>query len=146
MGAGLSGLSAIRELQKAGIPTLGIEARDRIGGRAHQLRTDLGRVFEAGGEFVKPGHGRVLALLEEFGIDTLPVGQADGSNVIIQDGARWLERTPFDSDTFPSIQICTLRGMFARLADAVACRGGRPGWNGNVKASLIGLPKTPQIG
>ena len=42
IGAGAAGLAATRRLRAAGLDVLCLEARDRIGGRAHTLETDAG--------------------------------------------------------------------------------------------------------
>ena len=44
IGAGAAGLAATRRLRAAGLDVLCLEARDRIGGRAHTLATDAGPV------------------------------------------------------------------------------------------------------
>ncbi len=56
IGAGASGLVVLRELDRAGVSVLGVEARDRIGGRiltVHDPRSPM--PIELGAEFV---HGR----------------------------------------------------------------------------------------
>jgi monoamine oxidase len=56
VGAGVAGLTVLRELDRAGLRVLCIEARDRIGGRIHTIHpTGLPIPIELGAEFV---HGR----------------------------------------------------------------------------------------
>ena len=56
VGAGAAGLSALRELDRAGIQVLCLEARDRIGGRILTMRDPLAPIpIELGAEFI---HGR----------------------------------------------------------------------------------------
>ncbi len=56
IGAGVAGLAAARELSRAGVPVVVLEARDRIGGRIHTLHPPgLEAPVELGAEFV---HGR----------------------------------------------------------------------------------------
>lgn len=69
IGAGLAGLSAGYELQKAGWQVTVLEARDRVGGRVQTLRTfKHGLVAEGGGEFIEEHHTRMIALAKEFNI------------------------------------------------------------------------------
>lgn len=56
IGAGASGLTALRELDRAGLRVLCVEARDRIGGRIYSIHDPLCPLpIELGAEFV---HGR----------------------------------------------------------------------------------------
>ena len=56
VGAGAAGVAALAELDRVGVRTLCLEARDRIGGRIHTLHDPLSPVaIELGAEFV---HGR----------------------------------------------------------------------------------------
>lgn len=72
VGAGLAGLTAARRLRRRGVDVVVLEARERVGGRT--LNHDLGdgRVAELGGQWVGPGQTRVLALVEELGLETFP--------------------------------------------------------------------------
>jgi monoamine oxidase len=85
VGAGLAGLTAARDLVKAGRSVVLLEARDRVGGRT--LNHDLGggQVVEAGGQFVGPTQDRILALADEVGVKTFP-GYSPGDSVYIADG------------------------------------------------------------
>jgi len=63
IGAGAAGLVALRELDRAGVSVLGLEARDRIGGRAFTLHDPMCPVpIELGAEFV---HGLPQEIAEE---------------------------------------------------------------------------------
>lgn len=69
IGAGLAGLSAGYELQKAGWHVTVLEARERVGGRVQTLRTfKHGLAAEGGGEFIEEHHTRMIALAKEFNI------------------------------------------------------------------------------
>src|SRR5262245_54979008 len=69
VGAGLAGLSAAYELQRAGCRVTVLEARGRVGGRVHSVRTfSNGLVAEGGGEFIEATHTHMLALADQFNI------------------------------------------------------------------------------
>jgi monoamine oxidase len=70
IGAGLSGLTAARDLHKAGHDVVVLEARDRVGGRLYSPAIGDGLMIEKGGQFVGPTQGRVLALADELGVET----------------------------------------------------------------------------
>ncbi|MCJ8209338.1 FAD-dependent oxidoreductase [Mucilaginibacter sp. RS28] len=69
VGAGAAGLMAARTLAKAGKQVLVLEARDRIGGRAHTIEV-AGQAIELGAEFVHGDLPLSLRLLKEAGIET----------------------------------------------------------------------------
>jgi len=70
VGAGLSGLSAAKDLIAAGKSVIVLEARDRVGGRVFNAKLPNGGVTEVGAEFVGPTQDRVLALAENLGLST----------------------------------------------------------------------------
>ncbi|PCG90294.1 Flavin amine oxidase [Penicillium occitanis (nom. inval.)] len=67
IGAGYAGLTAARDLVKAGKKTLLLEARDRVGGRTWSAEVD-GTTFEMGGTWVSHVHGRLFAEMERYGL------------------------------------------------------------------------------
>lgn len=72
VGAGLAGLVAARELQRAGLEAIVLEARDRVGGRLWNHSLPGGGVVELGGQFVGPTQDRIAALADDLGVDTFP--------------------------------------------------------------------------
>ncbi len=72
VGAGLAGLSAARSLTGAGLGTIVLEARDRVGGRTFNQPLGDGKVVELGGQWVGPGQDNMLGLIEELGLSTFP--------------------------------------------------------------------------
>src|SRR4051794_11103864 len=87
VGGGLAGLTAARNLVKAGHSVIVLEARDRVGGRAFNHKLPDGQAIEAGGEFVGPTQTHIAALAKSVGIGTYKVYN-DGENVYIHDGVR----------------------------------------------------------
>jgi monoamine oxidase len=70
IGAGFAGLTAARELRRAGRSVIVVEARDRIGGRAW-LDTRLGRPLEIGGTWVHWTQPYVWAEMKRYGLGTV---------------------------------------------------------------------------
>jgi monoamine oxidase len=68
LGAGLAGLSAARDLSRAGCDVTVLEARDRVGGRVLQTTLDDGRVVQLGGELVGSSHTSYRELVTELGL------------------------------------------------------------------------------
>jgi monoamine oxidase len=87
VGAGLAGLTAARNLVKAGHSVVVLEARDRVGGRTLNHLLPDGQALEAGGEFAGPTQDRVLALAKSVGVGTYKAYN-QGDNVYIHDGLR----------------------------------------------------------
>src|SRR3954471_17400905 len=81
VGAGLAGLTAAREVQRAGATAVVLEARDRVGGRTLNHPIGDGKVVEVGGQWIGPGQDRMAALAREMKVATFPT-HAKGQNVI----------------------------------------------------------------
>ncbi|MGN6442175.1 MAG: flavin monoamine oxidase family protein [Arthrobacter sp.] len=96
VGAGPSGLTAARELKKAGLTVAVLEARDRVGGRTWTDTVD-GAMLEIGGQWVSPDQTALLELLAELNLETYPRYRGGESIYIGADG------TPvrYTGDTFP---------------------------------------------
>ena len=82
VGAGVAGLTAMRELENRGLRTQVIEARDRIGGRIYTVRDSrLAHPVELGAEFI---HGSAP--------DTLEIVREAGLLACTIEGQRWRRR------------------------------------------------------
>jgi monoamine oxidase len=87
IGAGVSGLVAARDCARAGLDVVVLEARDRVGGRVLTVGLPGGGAIDVGGQWVGPGQTRVLALLDELGLETFPTYD-EGRHVVEIAGRR----------------------------------------------------------
>jgi monoamine oxidase len=110
VGAGLAGLTAAREIVRAGRSAIVLEADERVGGRTENRSLGNGEVTELKGEYVGPTQDRVLALASELGVGTFKTYN-QGENVLYLDGKR---------STYPSTSpIPPVPGIAQELAIAV---------------------------
>jgi monoamine oxidase len=82
VGAGYAGLTAARRLAQAGVPTVVLEARDRVGGRVWTRLTDDGTALDMGGTWLGPGQDAAHDLARELNIATYPTF-ANGETVFV---------------------------------------------------------------
>ncbi len=87
VGAGYAGLSAARELTRAGVDVLVAEARDRVGGRVWTQTTASGALIDRGGQWIGPGQDHLQKLADECGAETFPTFTT-GDGVEWRDGTR----------------------------------------------------------
>jgi len=71
VGAGFAGLSAARTLSRHRKRVVVLEARDRVGGRVKAAKI-AGRAIDAGGMWVGPSQTRLLDLIKEYDLHTVP--------------------------------------------------------------------------
>lgn len=69
IGAGLTGLTAAYALGRAGINTILLEARDRLGGRMLTTNTEDGTPIEMGATWLGKKHVHLTRLLAELGLE-----------------------------------------------------------------------------
>ena len=86
IGAGLSGLSAARELVRQGKDVVVLEARDRVGGRMVRKSVAGGGWIDLGGQWIGPTQANILALAESLGIKHFD-SYATGRTVVNYEGA-----------------------------------------------------------
>lgn len=86
VGAGLCGLTAARELHRAGVDVIVLEAADRVGGRVLGQTSTLGSRFDLGGQWIGHDHDRVKDLATELGVTMFPMHTGTLPTVI--DGPR----------------------------------------------------------
>ncbi|WP_442546119.1 flavin monoamine oxidase family protein (plasmid) [Arthrobacter sp. KN11-1C] len=96
VGAGPSGLTAARELKKAGLSVAVLEARDRVGGRTWTDTID-GAMLEIGGQWVSPDQTALMGLLDELGLKMYSRYRDGESVYLAPDGGR----TRYTGASFP---------------------------------------------
>jgi monoamine oxidase len=87
VGAGLSGLAAARALVDAGLEVVVVEARDRVGGRLHNVVLGGTVQVDVGGQWVGSDHWRVRGLAEELDLSIFPQF-GEGRNLLDVGGKR----------------------------------------------------------
>jgi monoamine oxidase len=97
VGAGFAGLTAARELRRAGKSVLVLEARKRVGGRALNKELAGGDISERGATFVGPTQDHILKLAEDLGVRKFPTFNK-GDNVYVDSKG---DRSTY-SDTGPT--------------------------------------------
>jgi monoamine oxidase len=118
VGAGFAGLTAARDLVRAGYEVLVLEGRDRVGGRSF-TGSVAGVPVDLGAAFVGPTQEAVLTLAAELDCPTAPTYHG-GANLI-----NWRGRVRSYSGTVPSLSLAGLldvgriRWQFARVAGRV---------------------------
>jgi len=122
VGAGLAGLSAARELTKAGMECLVLEARSRVGGRV-MGGSVAGQAVEFGGTWIGERHERMYALAAELGLPTFRTHNDDGQ-LLVDLGGRQSRMKP-TKGAVPKLSPFALADLgqgllrFARLAKGV---------------------------
>lgn len=96
VGAGFAGLAAATRLAGAGVDTLVLEGRGRVGGRAWSTRLDDGTVLDLGCQWIGASHRRLLRLGATHAAATFPQ-YAKGDNIIRTRGrcVRYGGKIPF---------------------------------------------------
>src|SRR4051794_33052850 len=87
VGAGLGGLTAARQVVKAGHSVIVLEARNRVGGRIRNQSIGGGEIVENGATFAGPTQDHILALAKDVGVTTFPTYD-QGQNIFYANGRK----------------------------------------------------------
>ena len=121
VGAGLAGLAAARDLDRAGVDVLVLEARDRPGGRVEQATLPDGRVLQLGGELIGEFHTSYLELVAELGLTLRPsyVAEPGEMTTDLVDGVHRGDDLPWmtDAERADAERLAGLAGELARTVD-----------------------------
>jgi monoamine oxidase len=126
LGAGLAGLRTAWLLQGKGLSVVLVEARDRVGGRAHTVRVPvvagteaLTATVDVGGQWVGPQQPLCLDLCRLFGIELeeqlWPGGDADGK--VAMAAAAGLSGAPTSPDD--ALDMERVEGLLRELSKQV---------------------------
>jgi monoamine oxidase len=87
IGGGFAGITAARELRHAGLRTLVLEARNRLGGRTFTARVG-GELFELGGTWIHSTQPHVFAEASRYGLELVETNGGIPERVLWWDGER----------------------------------------------------------
>jgi monoamine oxidase len=92
LGAGLAGLAAAAELDRAGCDVTILEARTRPGGRVHTLREPFsdGLYAEAGAARIQDSHAFTMRYAKQFNLTLDPFFPTEGANITRVAGRRFV--------------------------------------------------------
>jgi monoamine oxidase len=120
VGAGFAGLSAARELTRAGRAVVVLEARDRVGGRVLSVPIGEGKIVELGGQWIGPTQDRMYALAKEYEVATYPTYD-QGEHLAMLGGRRYRYRGDYPRRLSPLVlaDIGLGQTLFGRAAGRV---------------------------
>jgi len=120
IGAGMSGLRAAQQLATHGLDVVVLEARDRLGGRTHDVTDPIAGLVEVGGQWVGPTQHRIHAVLNELDIGTHPTYDTGASvSTFRQGGPNRFDDDTFGLDKLTLAQVGIAQIRLRRLIDSI---------------------------
>jgi monoamine oxidase len=105
LGAGMAGVTAARELTRAGLSVTLLEARERVGGRVWSLRDLCAQPVEAGAEFVHGVGARTWPEIRHAGLGVRPCPLVRHTLFNLGGGTRWLPIALLHPGSWPAFSI-----------------------------------------
>jgi monoamine oxidase len=105
IGAGMAGVTAARELARAGVSVRVVEGNDRIGGRIYSIRDFCGEPVEGGAEFVHGLGAETWPDVRAAGLSVRPCRSTRGTMFNIGHGAHWLPFILLHPGVWPAFTI-----------------------------------------
>ncbi|MFZ2526401.1 MAG: FAD-dependent oxidoreductase [Rhodococcus sp. (in: high G+C Gram-positive bacteria)] len=125
VGGGLSGLAAAKSLAEAGASVVVLEARERAGGRVHNITSPiLGATIDAGAEFIGPTQGHISALADEYRVRSIPTYNAGDSLFWFDGSGRRMPAAVPVPATLATLEATP--ALVRAQADALAFPAGEP--------------------
>lgn len=113
IGAGIAGLTAARELERAGLSALVLEGRNRIGGRIYSVRDFCGDPVEGGAEFIHGVGSETWPDVRAAGLAVRPCPYTRGMMFNIGQRAHSLPRMLLHPGVWPTFTILRHLGRLA---------------------------------
>lgn len=105
IGAGMAGVTAGRELVRAGLSVCLLEGRQRLGGRIHTMRDFCGEPVEVGAEFVHGVNAETWPDVRAAGLAVRPCPHTRDTMFSIGYGAHWLPVVLMHPGVWPTFTI-----------------------------------------
>jgi monoamine oxidase len=105
IGAGMAGVTAARELVRAGISVCVVEGNDRIGGRIYSVRDFCGEPVEGGAEFVHGVGAETWPDVRAAGLAVRPCPNTRDTMFNVGYGAHWLPFILLHPGVWPMLTI-----------------------------------------
>ena len=105
IGAGMAGVTAARELTRAGFSVTVLEARDRIGGRVHSIRDFSEQPIEAGAEFIHGSNATTRPIAEAAGLNLVKCPLMRHTLYNIGRSTHWLPLVGINPRVWPTATI-----------------------------------------
>lgn len=133
VGAGMAGLGCARQLSRAGLTCVVLEARDRVGGRILTMRAPSHDPVELGAQVIHGDQASIWGILGEVGLRTAPLGHTDefvfcvGDQMFTMDDtiasrvvAPWIVEQQLYQGSIPDLPAATLVNALGLAVDSEA--------------------------
>lgn len=105
IGAGMAGVTAARELARAGVSVYVVEGNDRIGGRIYSVRDFCGAPVEAGAEFIHGVGAETWPDVRAAGLTVRPCPTTRATMFNVGHGTHWLPVILLHPGIWPTFTI-----------------------------------------